>query len=63
MDLGLDVPEREDEPLISDLVGIDFLCHALLTGVRIWMLDKYAVDFRQEYWYDGIMGVIQLLRE
>ncbi|KAJ7273163.1 caspase domain-containing protein [Mycena rebaudengoi] len=61
-DLGIDSAEGEDSGVLADHDGIDTLCAALLTGTRVWMLDKAATHFTGESWFNSLLEFIQLLR-
>ncbi|KAJ7284481.1 hypothetical protein C8J57DRAFT_1669582 [Mycena rebaudengoi] len=63
-DLGIDSAEGEDGGVLADHDGIDILCEALLTGTRVWMMDKAAAtDFTGKSWYNSLLEFIQLLRQ
>jgi hypothetical protein len=62
-DLGIDSAEGEDSGVLADHDGIDTLCAALLTGTRVWMLDKAATHFTGESWFNSLLEFIQLLRQ
>jgi hypothetical protein len=61
-DIGVD--SADDEAMgPSDVEGIDNLCNALLQGVQRWMVGRDGPDLAGEFWYNGFVQLIQLLRQ
>ncbi|KAJ7284462.1 hypothetical protein C8J57DRAFT_1708934 [Mycena rebaudengoi] len=56
-------PTEDGGGVPADHEGIDILCEAILTGMRVWILDKAATDFTGESWYNSLLEFIQLLRQ
>ncbi|KAF7333007.1 High osmolarity signaling protein SHO1 [Mycena venus] len=61
-DIGVDSSE-EEAMWPMDVEGIDTLCTALLKGVKGWMVGCENADIANEFWYDGFLQVILLLRQ
>jgi hypothetical protein len=56
-------PTEDGGGVPADHEGTDILCEAILTGMRVWILDKAATEFTGESWYNSLLEFIQLLRQ